>query len=152
MLSSAISLRIMTKQVSSRLVQYHHILPYHYTISKMAIELHSFSSITTSTHESTSAKIKTNRILYLHVSPDGDFWTGDELFAAKHLEPNYVRSVALPEYLSDKNDNDNTETCIKEIFDFNELEKLMREVYDTESLPSQFLARLQCLESQVEEN
>ena len=33
---------------------------------------------------------------YLHIAPDGDWWTGDEIFAAKHLQPDYVRSVQIP--------------------------------------------------------
>lgn len=32
---------------------------------------------------------------YLHVGPSGDVWTGDELFAAKHLQPDYVKSIPL---------------------------------------------------------
>jgi len=35
--------------------------------------------------------------LYLHVSPSGDIWTGAELFAAKHLQPDYVTSILIPE-------------------------------------------------------
>jgi hypothetical protein len=34
--------------------------------------------------------------LYLHIGPSGDCWTGPSLFAAKHLEPGYVRSILLP--------------------------------------------------------
>lgn len=33
---------------------------------------------------------------YLHLAPDGDWWVGSELYAAKHLPSNYVRSIALP--------------------------------------------------------
>ena len=33
---------------------------------------------------------------YLHVAPDGDWWTGEEIFAAKHLQPDYVRSIPIP--------------------------------------------------------
>lgn len=31
--------------------------------------------------------------LYLHIAPCGDFWSGDEVFAAKHLQPDYVKSI-----------------------------------------------------------
>lgn len=33
---------------------------------------------------------------YLHIAPCGDFWVGDEVFAAKHLQPDYVKSIAIP--------------------------------------------------------
>ena len=36
-----------------------------------------------------------NKSLYLHVPPSGDVWTGHEMFAAKHLQPDYVKSVSL---------------------------------------------------------
>ena len=35
--------------------------------------------------------------LFLHVSPSGDCWTGQEIFAAKHLQPDYVRSIPVPD-------------------------------------------------------
>jgi hypothetical protein len=35
-------------------------------------------------------------VLFLHIAPCGDFWTGHEVFAAKHLQPDYVRSIAIP--------------------------------------------------------
>ena len=34
--------------------------------------------------------------IYLHVGPAGDCWTGDSIFAAKHLQPDYVKSIQLP--------------------------------------------------------
>ena len=33
---------------------------------------------------------------YLHVAPSGDWWTGPSIFAAKHLQPDYVRSIKIP--------------------------------------------------------
>jgi hypothetical protein len=35
--------------------------------------------------------------IYLHIGPSGDFWTGSAIFAAKHLQPGYVKSILLPE-------------------------------------------------------
>lgn len=32
---------------------------------------------------------------YLHLAPDGDAWINGEIFAAKHLNPNYVLSLPL---------------------------------------------------------
>ena len=31
--------------------------------------------------------------LYLHIAPCGDYWSGHEVFAAKHLQPDYVKSI-----------------------------------------------------------
>jgi len=87
----------------------------------------------------THANTHETKTLYLHVSPDGDWWTGYELFAAKHLQPDYVKSVVLPDtWLADK-DADYIEIYIQEMYDSDELEKLMREIYDTGSLPSRVL-------------
>lgn len=33
---------------------------------------------------------------YVHLAPGGDWWTGDEIFAAKHNPQDYVRSLELP--------------------------------------------------------
>lgn len=33
--------------------------------------------------------------LYLHVGPSGDCWTGTSIFAAKHLQPDYVKSIKI---------------------------------------------------------
>ena len=37
--------------------------------------------------------------LFLHVGPSGDCWTGPSIFAAKHLPPDYVKSIPLDESL-----------------------------------------------------
>lgn len=39
-----------------------------------------------------------NKSRYLHVAPCGDHWVGSSIFAAKHLQPDYVRSIPVPEY------------------------------------------------------
>ena len=35
---------------------------------------------------------KKNQV-YLHIAPCGDYWSGHEVFAAKHLQPDYVKSI-----------------------------------------------------------
>mmetsp|Transcript_17925 Transcript_17925/g.17995 ORF Transcript_17925/g.17995 Transcript_17925/m.17995 type:complete len:124 (+) Transcript_17925:100-471(+) len=35
-------------------------------------------------------------INYIHISPDGDWWLGPEIFAAKHLPDGFVKSIPLP--------------------------------------------------------
>ena len=39
---------------------------------------------------------KTKGKVYLHIGPSGDCWTGSSIFAAKHLQPDYVKSVEIP--------------------------------------------------------
>lgn len=61
---------------------------------------------------------------YLHIGPSGDYWTGTSLFAAKHLQPNYVKSIPLPS--RDFNvDEFMEELPLKEI----------QKIYDTGELP-----------------
>jgi cyclic pyranopterin monophosphate synthase len=43
-------------------------------------------------------------LMYLHVGPNGDVWTGTAMFAAKHLPPDYVKSVELDEELQQHGD------------------------------------------------
>jgi hypothetical protein len=45
-------------------------------------------------HSSKGASSKDSR-LYLHLGPSGDCWTGHNVFAAKHLQPDYVKSVEI---------------------------------------------------------
>jgi hypothetical protein len=44
----------------------------------------------------TTTTTSTTSDVYLHVGPSGDCWTGHSIFAAKHLQPDYVKSVQLP--------------------------------------------------------
>ncbi|ETV75470.1 hypothetical protein H257_10307 [Aphanomyces astaci] len=39
----------------------------------------------------------THTQLFLHISPCGDWWTGSNMYAAKHLSSDYVKSIALPD-------------------------------------------------------
>jgi hypothetical protein len=70
--------------------------------------------------------------LFLHVGPDGDCWTGKSIFAAKHLQPDYVQSIEIPrdmdavtlvEYLEDQ-------------------PTVAQEIYDTKKFPTELLERL----------
>lgn len=63
---------------------------------------------------------------YLHVGPSGDFWTGHEVFAAKHLQPDYVKSVALPEGWTEESPK--TEALIALL---DENPSLLHRIYDT---------------------
>mmetsp|Transcript_22087 Transcript_22087/g.50116 ORF Transcript_22087/g.50116 Transcript_22087/m.50116 type:complete len:121 (+) Transcript_22087:121-483(+) len=33
---------------------------------------------------------------YFHIAPSGDWWTGPSIFAAKHLQSDYVKSIKVP--------------------------------------------------------
>jgi hypothetical protein len=33
--------------------------------------------------------------IFVHISPSGDFWLGEAIFAAKHLSSDYLRSIPL---------------------------------------------------------
>jgi hypothetical protein len=45
---------------------------------------------------SLSIDADSSQLLYLHVGPSGDCWIGPSIFAAKHLQPDYVKSIELP--------------------------------------------------------
>ena len=68
---------------------------------------------------------------YLHVAPDGDWWTGNEIFAAKHLQPDYVRSIPVPpdividEYLENLEDDEQI--------------KILQRIYDDKKLPDDII-------------
>ena len=51
---------------------------------------------TSSTSGVPDGKSQTTNDQFLHVGPSGDCWTGHSIFAAKHLQPDYVKSVKLP--------------------------------------------------------
>lgn len=79
--------------------------------------------------------------VYLHVGPAGDCWTGDNIFAAKHLMPDYVKSILLPNDLS-------TEILLEEI---EENPDLGQQAYDTELLPEALVKRVREAQSAADE-
>jgi hypothetical protein len=95
----------------------------------------------TTTSDNTTQKSKT---VFLHVGPSGDCWTGDSIFAAKHLQPDYVRSIPLTDnemmmaLLED--DDDDTTDMLLALLDEND--DWAREIYDTKKFPSELLKRL----------
>ena len=67
---------------------------------------------------------------YLHVGPSGDCWTGHSIFAAKHLQPDYVKSVKLP-----------VGTNVEILLDILEDSDLARKIYDSGIVPSEILEK-----------
>ena len=72
----------------------------------------------------------TKKPVFLHVGPSGDCWTGSSIFAAKHLQPDYVKSIPLPD-----------ETiCVETLVEvLEEDSKLAQEIYDEGTLPKVLL-------------
>ena len=74
--------------------------------------------------------------LYLHVGPSGDCWTGASIFAAKHLQPDYVKSVPLEQsFASEK------ELVDKLLELLEEDTSLAQQIYDTETIPKELFDR-----------
>ncbi|KAL7466364.1 hypothetical protein ACHAXS_006662 [Conticribra weissflogii] len=72
-------------------------------------------------------------MIYFHVSPSGDWWTGPPIFAAKHLQPDYVRSIPIPSgfdphaFFGDHEQNDDQK------------QDLLCRIYDDGEFPSEML-------------
>ena len=66
---------------------------------------------------------------HLHIAPDGDWWTSDdaEIFAAKHLQPDYVHSLPI--------DNEEIIFFLETYQNQEKLTIWMQNAYDTKSLP-----------------
>lgn len=45
--------------------------------------------------DSKTSAASNDKKIYLHVGPSGDSWIGDAIFAAKHNQPGYVKSIPL---------------------------------------------------------
>ena len=82
------------------------------------------------TASSSSTKPKQH---YLHLAPDGDYWTGREIFAAKHLQPDYVRSVPIP-----PREDFDVEEWLDTTFGDDEKKQTeaLQNIYDERKLPS----------------
>ena len=63
--------------------------------------------------------------VFLHVGPSGDCWTGSSIYAAKHLQPDYVKSIPIPSHV-----------CIDTLMEIlEENETLAQQIYDDGVLP-----------------
>ena len=62
--------------------------------------------------------------MYLHIAPCGDFWTDTEIFAAKHLQPDYVKSIPISTSLSIDLEEVHGSADV-------DLDSVLKEVYDT---------------------
>jgi hypothetical protein len=98
-------------------------------ISVLRLASDSFSRGFTSAVANEDAK---SNALYLHVGPSGDCWTGSSIFAAKHLQPDYIKSIPLHPPHHD--------ICADTLIEHLEEDaRLARELYDTEALTTELL-------------
>ena len=75
---------------------------------------------------------------YLHVGPGGDCWTGPTMFAAKHLQPDYVQSIELPrEFSTDLSLSSSMIAMLEED------PGTAQQIYDAKALPEDLLERIQ---------
>jgi len=83
-----------------------------------------------STTTSTITTTPTKDPLFLHVGPSGDCWTGSSIFAAKHLQPDYVQSIPLfPPHNAD-------DLCIDTLLEILEDDiNMAQELYDNPQQP-----------------
>lgn len=82
-----------------------------------------------------------NNTLYLHVGPAGECWTGHSIFAAKHLQPDYVRSLAIPANL-------NSSTLVSML---EEDAPLAQQIYDQSRFPTDLTERMQAFEKETKD-
>lgn len=70
---------------------------------------------------------------YLHIAPCGDYWVGTTIFAAKHLQPDYVKSIPIPEDFD-------PEYYFENVVDDNRIAtEILNQAYDDGSLPPHVL-------------
>ncbi len=115
-------------------------------------------SFTTTTIDRSSEPIvkSKKKKVYLHVGPSGDSWIGDAIFAAKHNQPGYVKSIPLG---NDDNFvfedtameiNEEMGSLLIEVLD--EHPEWAQEIYDTECFPESLQKHMQSLHEEDNES
>lgn len=78
--------------------------------------------------------------IYLHVGPGGECWMGDSIFAAKHLQPGYVKSILLPTTTGLRDSADGSSSLAEQIVERVDRDaKLGQRIYDEERIPISLL-------------
>ena len=78
---------------------------------------------------------------FLHIGPSGDWWVGPALFAAKHLQPNYITSLPLPPPMKLQDDDDDNdivqhwEAVVRDALDEHPSTTLVQTMYDSQTWP-----------------
>ena len=77
--------------------------------------------------------------IFIWLLGSGDWWTGPSIFAAKHLQPDYVKSIPIPDgfdpskYFSEDEDDENH-------LSWEEKQQLLHQIYDEGKLPPHLLS------------
>jgi hypothetical protein len=91
----------------------------------------------------TSSLLLNDNQVYLHIGPSGDCWTGSSLFAAKHLQPDYVKSIPL----------DASHVCPETLVEYlEENAMLLQKIYDLGVLPPEILESVSEKKDETNEN
>mmetsp|Transcript_10923 Transcript_10923/g.15619 ORF Transcript_10923/g.15619 Transcript_10923/m.15619 type:complete len:146 (-) Transcript_10923:386-823(-) len=81
------------------------------------------------------------KTVYFHISPSGDWWTGPSIFAAKHLQPDYVKSIPIPtgfdpnRHFSEDEEDESESSGMS----WEEKQQLLHQIYDEGKLPDYLL-------------
>ena len=85
--------------------------------------------------------------IYLHIGPGGDCWIGEEIFAAKHNQTGYVKSIVLNNIYHTNYQQKNIGTKVDKgsllIEILEDHPEWAQEIYDTESFPETLLHHFQ---------
>jgi hypothetical protein len=71
----------------------------------------------------------------------GDWWTGPSIFAAKHLQPDYVKSIPIPpDFDPNKYFSEDEEESESSSMSWKEKQQLLHQIYDEGKLPADLLS------------
>mmetsp|Transcript_705 Transcript_705/g.1166 ORF Transcript_705/g.1166 Transcript_705/m.1166 type:complete len:152 (+) Transcript_705:113-568(+) len=80
-----------------------------------------------------------DKTVYFHISPSGDWWTGPSIFAAKHLQPDYVKSIPIPKDFDPCKHFSEDEDESESVMSWKEKQQLLHKIYDEGQLPAHLL-------------
>ena len=70
----------------------------------------------------------------------GDWWTGPSIFAAKHLQPDYVKSIPIPAEFDPNKYFSENEDELENGLSWEEQQRLLQKIYDDGKLPAHFFS------------
>ena len=76
---------------------------------------------------------------FLTLSFSGDWWTGPSIFAAKHLQPDYVKSILIPKDFDPNKHFSEDEDESESVMSWEEKQQLLHKIYDEGQLPAHLL-------------
>ena len=80
-------------------------------------------------------------VLFLTLSllNSGDWWTGPSIFVAKHLQPDYVKSIPIPKGFDPNKHFSEDEGESERAMSWKEKQQLLHRIYDEGELPADLL-------------